>query len=60
MISKVLTAKGMSMSVADVISAMVASMPNDPYAVQKACGSLGGAKTHSFIDISNGVVTRIR
>ena len=60
MISRVLKAKGMTMTVADAISAMVASIPNDKYAMQKACGSLGGAKTHAFIEISNGMVTRLR
>ena len=60
LISKILTEKGMRKSVADVISGIVAILPNDPYALQKAIGSLGGAKAHSFITIVNGYVIRLR
>lgn len=60
LISQILTTKGMRMSIPEVISAIVANLPNDPYALQKARGSLGGSKAHSFIAIIDGYVIRLR
>ena len=61
MISKVLITKGMTMSVSTLMDALTKCWPGDPYAVQKAAGSIGGAVHNAFITIgSNGIVTRIR
>lgn len=60
LITKILTKKGMRKSVSEVITAIANSLPNDPYALQKAKGSLGGAKAHAFITIINGYAIRLR
>ena len=60
LISEVLTEKGMIMSTAEIVNAIAAKLPNDPYALQKARGSLGGAKAHSFISITDGYAKRLR
>ncbi len=61
MISTVLTTKGMTMSMSTLMNALAKCWPGDPYAAQKASGSIGGAVSHAFITIgSNGMVTRIR
>ncbi len=61
MIAKVLTTKGMAMDISKLIAALEQCWPNDPYAKNKAYGSLGGAVTNHFISIgTNGMVRRIR
>jgi hypothetical protein len=60
-ISTVLTTKGMTMSISTLMNALKTRWPGDPYAAQKASGSIGGAVSHAFITIgSNGMVTRVR
>ena len=61
MIARVLTTKGMTMPLSTLMRALTKCWPGDPYAVQKAAGSIGGAVHNAFITIGfNGMVTRIR
>ena len=61
MISKILTHRGMTMDMPVLLAALAKCWPGDPYALKKACGATGGARTHHFISIgANGKVTRIR
>ena len=61
MIARVLTTKGMTMPMSTLMMQLTKCWPGDPYAVQKAAGSIGGAVHNAFIKIGiNGMVTRIR
>lgn len=62
MITHVFTTKGMTLSVADAYAALIALNSGDPYAKEKAAGSLGGSSRYGFIsfDPVNITWTRVK
>lgn len=62
MITRVFTTKGMTLSVADAYTSLMALNPGDPFASEKAAGSLGGSSRHGFIEFDsiNRTWTRVR
>lgn len=62
MITQVFTTKGMTLSVAEAYTRLIALNPGDPYAREKAAGSLGGSSRHGFIqfNLANKTWTRVR
>ncbi len=62
MITQVFTVKGMTLSVASAYTALIALNPSNPYAKEKAAGSLGGSSRHGFIEYNsvNRTWTRVR
>ena len=53
MITRVFTTKGMTLSVANAYTSLIALNPGDPFASEKAAGSLGGSASHGFIEFDS-------
>lgn len=51
MITKVLSQKGQEISKKDTFEKLVALNPKDRYNKQKAAGSIGGSRTHRYIEV---------
>ena len=60
MILKVFTVVGQSMTVSDAYAMLIGLNPNDPYAKEKAAGSLGGAVNGGTLELSGNIYTRIK
>lgn len=53
MITQVFTTKGMTLSVADAYTRLIALNPGDPFAKEKAAGSLGGSSRYGFLEFDS-------
>lgn len=51
---------GYSFTIADAYRELIALNPNDPYAKEKAAGSLGGAINGGTLMRSNNIYIRVR
>lgn len=60
MVKRILKTVGAKMSVVDYRNAVIGICASNPFAFEKAIGSLGGASRWGIVSIVNGVVTRLK
>ncbi len=60
MVKRILKTVGARMSVVDYRNAVMGICASNPFAFEKAIGSLGGASRWGIVSIVNGIVTRLK